>query len=69
MAVKKEMTTLHDRATKMKKRALKLQQRKEKQALQRQQQREAQLLREQELVGKPYVPQVSSSLSNSNTPS
>ncbi|KAK3922065.1 Biogenesis of lysosome-related organelles complex 1 subunit 6 [Frankliniella fusca] len=71
MAVKKEMTILHDRANKMKKRALKLQQRKEKQALQRLQHREAQLLREQDLVGKPNVPQHSSatSPSNRNSPS
>lgn len=71
MAVKKEMTILHDRATKMKKRALKLQQRKEKLALQRQQQREAQLHREQELVGKVNVssPASPTSPSNANPPS
>ncbi|XP_034245314.1 biogenesis of lysosome-related organelles complex 1 subunit 6-like isoform X1 [Thrips palmi] len=73
MAVKKDMTTLHDRVTKMKKRALKLQQRKEKQALQRQQQREAQLLREQELVGKPNTSSSKAtsptSPSNANLPS
>ncbi|PSN52988.1 Biogenesis of lysosome-related organelles complex 1 subunit 6 [Blattella germanica] len=53
IAIKKEMAHLHDRATKLKKRALKLQQAKQKQALQR----ESQIQREADLIAKPQTSQ------------
>ncbi|PNF41183.1 hypothetical protein B7P43_G01437 [Cryptotermes secundus] len=53
VAIKKEMIQLHDRATKLKKRALKLQQTKQKAALHREHQRELQLQRETDLIAKP----------------
>jgi len=53
VVIKKEMLQLHDRATKLKKRALKLQQTKQKAALHREQQRELQLQRETDLIAKP----------------
>ncbi|XP_067003334.2 biogenesis of lysosome-related organelles complex 1 subunit 6 [Anabrus simplex] len=52
-AVKKEMTQLHERTAKLKKRAMKLQQLKQKEALHRQHQKELQLQREEELIAKP----------------
>ena len=53
--MKKEMTLIHERAFKLKKRALKLQQIKQKEALNREQQREQEIRREQELIGKPVM--------------
>ncbi|XP_069692475.1 biogenesis of lysosome-related organelles complex 1 subunit 6 [Periplaneta americana] len=53
VAIKKDMSQLHDKATKLKKRALKLQQTKQRAALQREQQRELQLQRETDLIAKP----------------
>ncbi|KDR19214.1 Pallidin [Zootermopsis nevadensis] len=53
VTIKKEMMQLYDRATKLKTRALKLQQTKQKAALHRQQQRELQLQRETDLIAKP----------------
>nr|AGM32891.1 putative pallidin [Coptotermes formosanus] len=53
VVIKKEMLQLHDRATKLKKRALRLQQTKQKAALHREQQRELQLQRETDLIAKP----------------
>lgn len=53
VVIKKEMLQLHDRATKLKKRALRLQQTKQKAALHREQQRELQLQREADLIAKP----------------
>ncbi|KAF0043043.1 hypothetical protein F2P81_004380 [Scophthalmus maximus] len=51
--IRKEMIVLHDRTTKLKKRALKLQQQKQKEALEKEQQREKELERERQLVAKP----------------
>lgn len=53
VVIKKEMLQFHDRATKLKKRALRLQQTKQKAALHREQQRELQLQRETDLIAKP----------------
>jgi hypothetical protein len=53
VVIKKEMLQLHERSTKLKKRALKLQQTKQKAALHREQQRELQLQRETSLIAKP----------------
>ncbi|KAH0547492.1 biogenesis of lysosome-related organelles complex 1 subunit 6 [Cotesia glomerata] len=51
--IKREMALIHDRTTKLKKRAIYLQQVKQKQALAKEQKREEELRREQELIGKP----------------
>lgn len=51
--IKKEMTWIHERTFKLKKRTLRLQQIKQKEALHREQQREQEIRREQELIGKP----------------
>ncbi|CAH0385413.1 unnamed protein product [Bemisia tabaci] len=51
--VKKEMFSLQDRAKKLKKRALRLQQMKEKEALEREIRKESNQLREQDLIAKP----------------
>ncbi|XP_063237695.1 biogenesis of lysosome-related organelles complex 1 subunit 6-like [Bacillus rossius redtenbacheri] len=51
--IKKEMAYISDKSSKMKKRALKLQQAKQREDLQRKHQRERRLLREQELIAKP----------------
>nr|XP_061796141.1 biogenesis of lysosome-related organelles complex 1 subunit 6-like [Nerophis lumbriciformis] len=51
--IRKEMMLLHERTTKLKKRALKLQQHKQKEALEREQQREKELERERQLIAKP----------------
>ncbi|XP_020295656.1 biogenesis of lysosome-related organelles complex 1 subunit 6-like [Pseudomyrmex gracilis] len=53
VSIRKEMINIHERTTKLKKRALRLQQIKQKEALNREQQREQELRREQELIGKP----------------
>ncbi|XP_049783695.1 biogenesis of lysosome-related organelles complex 1 subunit 6-like isoform X1 [Schistocerca cancellata] len=55
--IKKDMSQLHERSLKLKKRAMKLQQIKQKEALQRQHQRELQIQREQELIAKPLAAQ------------
>ncbi|XP_043280502.1 biogenesis of lysosome-related organelles complex 1 subunit 6 [Venturia canescens] len=52
-SIKREMTSIHDRTSKLKKRALRLQQMKQKEALTREHQREQELRREQDLIGKP----------------
>ncbi|XP_061607355.1 biogenesis of lysosome-related organelles complex 1 subunit 6 [Phyllopteryx taeniolatus] len=51
--IRKEMILLHERTTKLKKRALKLQQHKQKEALEREHQREKELERERQLIAKP----------------
>jgi len=54
-SIKKEMTSIHERTFKLKKRALRLQQIKQKEALSREHQREQETRREQELIGKPSI--------------
>lgn len=51
--IRKEMMVLHDKTTKLKKRALKLQQQRQKEALEKEQQREKELERERQLIAKP----------------
>ncbi|XP_017540290.1 biogenesis of lysosome-related organelles complex 1 subunit 6 [Pygocentrus nattereri] len=51
--IRKEMITLHDKTSKLKKRALKLQQQRQREALEREQQRERELERERQLIAKP----------------
>ncbi|XP_041837716.1 biogenesis of lysosome-related organelles complex 1 subunit 6 [Melanotaenia boesemani] len=51
--IRKEMIMLHEKTTKLKKRALKLQQQKQKEALEKEQQREKELERERQLIAKP----------------
>ncbi|XP_060923958.1 biogenesis of lysosome-related organelles complex 1 subunit 6 [Limanda limanda] len=51
--VRKEMILLHEKTTKLKRRALKLQQQKQREALEKEQQREKELERERQLVAKP----------------
>ncbi|XP_004543567.1 biogenesis of lysosome-related organelles complex 1 subunit 6 [Maylandia zebra] len=51
--IRKEMIMLHEKTTKLKKRALKLQQQKQKEALEKEQQREKELERERQLNAKP----------------
>ncbi|KAG9352236.1 hypothetical protein AGOR_G00165530 [Albula goreensis] len=51
--IRKEMMMLHDKTTKLKKRALKLQQQRQKEALEKEQQREKELERERQLTAKP----------------
>ncbi|KAK2919974.1 biogenesis of lysosome-related organelles complex 1 subunit 6 [Channa argus] len=51
--IRKEMILLHEKTTKLKKRALKLQQQKQKEALEKEQQREKELERERQLTAKP----------------
>ncbi|XP_038623355.1 biogenesis of lysosome-related organelles complex 1 subunit 6 [Tachyglossus aculeatus] len=50
--VRKEMLLLHEKAAKLKKRALKLQQRRQKEELEREQQREKEFEREKQLTAK-----------------
>ncbi|XP_007903907.1 biogenesis of lysosome-related organelles complex 1 subunit 6 isoform X1 [Callorhinchus milii] len=51
--IRKEMITLHEKTTKLKRRALKLQQQRQKEELEREQQRERDLERERQLIAKP----------------
>ncbi|XP_037312851.2 biogenesis of lysosome-related organelles complex 1 subunit 6 [Pungitius pungitius] len=51
--IRKEMIMLHEKTTKLKKRALKVQQQKQKEALEKEQQREKELERERQLIAKP----------------
>uniref|UniRef100_A0A3Q3ANB2 Biogenesis of lysosome-related organelles complex 1 subunit 6 n=1 Tax=Kryptolebias marmoratus TaxID=37003 RepID=A0A3Q3ANB2_KRYMA len=51
--IRKEMILLHEKTTKLKRRALKLQQQKQKEALEKEQQREKELERERQLTAKP----------------
>lgn len=51
--IRKEMMILHEKTTKLKKRALKLQQKRQKEELEREQQREKELEREKQLTAKP----------------
>ncbi|XP_004066946.1 biogenesis of lysosome-related organelles complex 1 subunit 6 [Oryzias latipes] len=51
--IRKEMIMLHEKSTKLKKRALKLQQQKQKEVLEKEQQREKELERERQLIAKP----------------
>ncbi|KAM8877152.1 biogenesis of lysosome-related organelles complex 1 subunit 6 isoform 2-T4 [Synchiropus picturatus] len=51
--IRKEMIVIHERTTKLKKRALKLQQQKQKEALEKEQQREKEMERERQLIAKP----------------
>lgn len=51
--IRKDMITIHERTTKLKKRALKLQQLKQKELLEKEQQREKELERERQLIAKP----------------
>ncbi|XP_053128633.1 biogenesis of lysosome-related organelles complex 1 subunit 6 [Hemicordylus capensis] len=51
--IRKEMMMLHDKTSKLKKRALKLQQKRQKEELEREQQREKELEREKQLTAKP----------------
>ncbi|XP_038276275.1 biogenesis of lysosome-related organelles complex 1 subunit 6 isoform X2 [Dermochelys coriacea] len=51
--IRKEMMMLHEKTSKLKKRALKLQQKRQKEELEREQQREKELEREKQLTAKP----------------
>lgn len=51
--IRKEMITLHEKTTKLKRRALKLQQQRRKDELEREQRREKELERERQLIAKP----------------
>ncbi|XP_019910956.1 biogenesis of lysosome-related organelles complex 1 subunit 6 isoform X2 [Esox lucius] len=51
--IRKDMIMLHEKTTKMKKRALKLQQLRQREALEKEQQREKELERERQLIAKP----------------
>ncbi|KAG8440524.1 hypothetical protein GDO86_006320 [Hymenochirus boettgeri] len=51
--IRKEMMMLHEKTTKLKKRALKLQQKKQEENLRQEQQRERELEREKQLTAKP----------------
>ncbi|XP_004687893.1 PREDICTED: biogenesis of lysosome-related organelles complex 1 subunit 6 [Condylura cristata] len=51
--IRKEMLMLHEKTSKLKKRALKLQQKRQKEELEREQQREKELEREKQLTAKP----------------
>lgn len=51
--IRKEMLMLHEKTSKLKKRALKLQQKKQKEELEREQQREKEFEREKQLTAKP----------------
>ncbi|XP_063044451.1 biogenesis of lysosome-related organelles complex 1 subunit 6 [Engraulis encrasicolus] len=51
--IRKEMMIIHDKTTKLKKRALKLQQQRQKEALEKEQQREKEMERERQLIAKP----------------
>uniref|UniRef100_A0A3B1JGU2 Biogenesis of lysosomal organelles complex-1, subunit 6, pallidin n=1 Tax=Astyanax mexicanus TaxID=7994 RepID=A0A3B1JGU2_ASTMX len=51
--IRKEMITLHDKTSKLKKRALKLQQQRQREALEREQQKEREMERERQLIAKP----------------
>ncbi|KAJ8271676.1 hypothetical protein COCON_G00105350 [Conger conger] len=53
VSIRKEMMMLHEKTTKLKKRALKLQQQRQKEALEKEQQREKELERERQLTAKP----------------
>ncbi|XP_035273094.1 biogenesis of lysosome-related organelles complex 1 subunit 6 isoform X2 [Anguilla rostrata] len=53
VSIRKEMLMLHEKTTKLKKRALKLQQQRQKEALEKEQQREKELERERQLIAKP----------------
>ncbi|KAM6979829.1 biogenesis of lysosome-related organelles complex 1 subunit 6 [Aplochiton taeniatus] len=51
--IRKEMMMLHEKTTKLKKRALRLNQQRQKEALEKEQQREKELERERQLIAKP----------------
>ncbi|XP_006030487.1 biogenesis of lysosome-related organelles complex 1 subunit 6 isoform X1 [Alligator sinensis] len=51
--IRKEMLMLHEKTSKLKKRALKLQQKRQKEELEREQQREREFEREKQLTAKP----------------
>ncbi|XP_062998428.1 biogenesis of lysosome-related organelles complex 1 subunit 6 isoform X1 [Elgaria multicarinata webbii] len=51
--IRKEMMMLHEKTSKLKKRALKLQQKRQKEELEREQQREKELEREKQLTARP----------------
>ncbi|XP_078667476.1 biogenesis of lysosome-related organelles complex 1 subunit 6-like [Branchiostoma floridae x Branchiostoma belcheri] len=51
--IRKEMVALHEKSTKLKKRALKLQQQKQKEDLHKEQQKERELERERQLTARP----------------
>ncbi|KAF6128991.1 biogenesis of lysosomal organelles complex 1 subunit 6 [Phyllostomus discolor] len=51
--IRKEMLMLHEKTSKLKKRALKLQQKRQKEELEREQQREKEFEREKQLTAKP----------------
>ncbi|XP_005376783.1 PREDICTED: biogenesis of lysosome-related organelles complex 1 subunit 6 isoform X1 [Chinchilla lanigera] len=51
--IRKDMLLLHEKTAKLKKRALKLQQKRQKEELEREQQRERELEREQQLTARP----------------
>ncbi|XP_037553084.1 biogenesis of lysosome-related organelles complex 1 subunit 6 [Nematolebias whitei] len=53
VTIRKEMIVLHEKTTKLKKRALKLQQQKQKEALEKEQQKEKELERERQLTARP----------------
>lgn len=53
VSIRKEMIMLHEKTTKLKKKALKLQQQKQKDFLEKEQQRERELERERQLTAKP----------------
>lgn len=51
--IRKEMLMLHEKTSKLKKRALKLQQKRQREELEREQQREREFEREKQLTAKP----------------
>lgn len=51
--IRKEMMMLHEKTSKLKKRALRLNQQRQKEALEKEQQREKELERERQLIAKP----------------
>uniref|UniRef100_A0A8C8SU97 Biogenesis of lysosome-related organelles complex 1 subunit 6 n=1 Tax=Pelusios castaneus TaxID=367368 RepID=A0A8C8SU97_9SAUR len=53
VTIRKEMLMLHEKTSKLKKRALKLQQKRQKEELEREQQREKEFEREKQLIAKP----------------
>lgn len=53
VSIRKDMMMLHEKTTKLKKRALKLQQQRHKEVLEKEQQREKELERERQLIAKP----------------
>ncbi|XP_043484300.1 biogenesis of lysosome-related organelles complex 1 subunit 6-like [Leptopilina heterotoma] len=60
-SLKSDMVSIHERTSKLKNRALRLQKTKQKEAVLKEQKREQELRREQELIGKPKIEEPGSS--------